>query len=170
MAVRLFARGSDGVVAITKGGVTDAVHTDYLDNPFKNIDDIHFHSGFEYMSMVATYTGTVTFPARAKSTATKSGGLFKGDTTYAVPQTGSDRYEIGTHDLGYVPFATATRGTAGSQVTPTLPLQDSGSAMRVINVEMDTTKIYIHESWMTYTSGLDSITETFTVWVFRNPQ
>lgn len=169
MAVRLFARGSDGVVAITTGGVDDATHTDYLDKPFKNIDDIFFHSNFDYMSLAAKFTTTITFPAHTASTQTKSVNKGKDTVTYQIPDTGTVRYELGTHNLGYVPFATATRGTAGSQVTPTLPLQDRGSALRVINIEMDESKIYVYESWVTYTLGLNSNTETFTVWVFRNP-
>jgi hypothetical protein len=169
MSVRLFARGSDGVVAITKGGVSDAVMEDYLSKPGKNISDIYFHSNFNYMSLEAKFSTTITFPAKTASTRTESTNKGKDTVTYQVPDTGTNRYELGSHNLGYVPFATATRGSSGSQVTPTFPLQDAGSAIRVINIEMDESKIYVYESWVTYTVGLASNTETFDVWVFRNP-
>jgi hypothetical protein len=42
MTVRLFARGSDGLVAITSGGVTQAVLTEYLNKPKKNISNVFF--------------------------------------------------------------------------------------------------------------------------------
>ena len=170
MTVRLFARGSDGVVAITDGGVDATTHADYLDKPYKNIDNIHFHSGFDYMSLYDKYSVTIEFAAHGTSQTYKEVNKGKDTLTIQVPTVGSNRYELGTHNLGYVPFATATRGGAGGQVTPTLPLQDEGSALRVINIEMDTSKIYVYEKWMTYTVGLTAVTETFDVWVYRNPE
>jgi hypothetical protein len=165
MSVRLYARGSDGVVAITDGGVSDATHTDYLDKPVKNLGNIHFHSDLDYMSVAATFTATISFPKRDKQTQTDEGK--KSSTTFNVPATGVQRYELGTHGLGFIPFATAVRG--GQQVTPTFPLQLSGASLRLINVEMDTSKIYVYESWVTYGTDLAAKSETFTVWVFRNP-
>lgn len=169
MSVRLFARGSDGVVAITNGGVTEATMADYLDKPFKNVSNIHFHSDFDYMSLAAKFSTTITFQARASSSVTVE--YNKGKDTYQqqVPDSGSVRHDLGTHSLGYTPFATATRGSVGSQVTPTFPLQENGAALRFINVEMDTVKIYIYEYWVTFTDALPSVSETFDVWVFRNP-
>ena len=41
MAVRMFARGSDGAVAITEGGVSDAAHTGYMTKPLVNLSLIH---------------------------------------------------------------------------------------------------------------------------------
>mgnify|MGYP000011733990 FL=1 len=169
MSVRLFARGSDGVVAITDGGITEATLTDYLSNPFKNIDNIYFHSDFDYMSLAAKFSTTITFQARSASSVTVE--YNKGKDTYQqqVPDSGSVRHELGTHNLGYTPFATATRGSVGSQVTPTFPLQENGAALRFINIEMDTSKIYVYEYWVTFTNALSAVTETFDVWVFRNP-
>ena len=168
MTVRLFARGSDGVVAITDGAITEATHLDWVNNPYKNINNIHFHSDFDYMSLQAKFTQTVRFPARAASSTTQQSNKGKSTQTIQIPETGSQRYTIGTHNLGYVPFATASRG--GLQVTPTFPLQDNGSALRLINVEMDTVGAYVYESWATYTVGLAATSETFTVWIFRNPE
>ena len=170
MSVRLFARGSDGVVAITKGGVTDAVMTDYLSNPLKNIDDIYFHSNFSYMQLHSKFTTTITFSARSASTRTVEYNKGKDSYQQQVPDSGNVRHELGTHNLGYTPFATATRGSVGSQVTPTFPIQENGAALRFINIEMDASKIYVYESWVTFTNALSSITEDFDVWVFRNPE
>ena len=169
MAVRLFARGSDGVVAITNGGVSGATLTDYLNKPLKNVDNIYFHSNFDYMSLSAKFSTTITFSARPASQVTVT--YNKGKDTYQqqVPDSGYVRHDLGTHNLGYTPFATATRGTASTQVTPTFPLQENGAALRFINIEMDTTKIYVYESWVTFTDALSSVTENFDVWVFRNP-
>lgn len=169
MSVRLFARGSDGVVAITNGGVTEAVMQDYLSKPLKNIDNIYFHSNFDYMSLAAKFSTTITFQARAASTQTVTYNKGKSSYQQQVPDFGSVRHELGTHNLGYTPFATATRGSAGSQVTPTFPLQENGAALRFINIEMDTSKIYVYEYWVTFTNTLSSVTEDFDVWVFRNP-
>lgn len=169
MAVRLFARGSDGVVAITNGGVTEATLTDYLDKPLKNIDNIYFHSSFDYMSLAAKFSTSVTFQARAASSVTVEYNKGKDSYQQQVPDSGSVRHQLGTHNLGYTPFATATRGSVGSQVTPTFPLQENGAALRFINIEMDASKIYVYEYWVTFTDALTSITEDFDVWVFRNP-
>ena len=169
MSVRLFARGSDGVVAITDGGITEATLTDYLSNPFKNIDNIYFHSDFDYMSLAAKFSTTITCAARAASTTTVTYNKGKSSYQQQVPDTGYVRHDLGTHSLGYTPFATATRGSAGSQVTPTFPLQENGAALRFINIEMDASKIYVYEYWVTFTNALASVTEDFDVWVFRNP-
>jgi len=169
MAVRLFARGSDGVVAITQGGVNDTVHTDYVNNPYKNIGNIHFHSDFDYMSLAAKFSTSITFSARAASSQTITYNKGKSSYQQQIPDSGYVRHDLGTHSLGYTPFATATRGSAGSQVTPTFPLQENGAALRFINIEMDSTKIYVYEYWVTFTNALTSITEDFDVWVFRNP-
>lgn len=168
MTVRLFARGSDGVVAITNGALTEATHQEWVNKPYKNIANIHFHSDFDYMSLQGVYTQAITFPARSASSTTQEINKGKDTVTIQIPETGNQRYTIGTHNLGYVPFATAARG--GLQVTPTFPLQDAGSALRLINVEMDTVGVYVYESWATYTVGLPEISDTFTVWVFRNPE
>lgn len=169
MAVRLFARGSDGVVAITEGGVSDTVHLDYVNNPLKNIDNVHFHSDFDYMALEAKFSTTITFSARSASTQTVTYNKGKSSYQQQVPDSGYVRHQLGTHNLGYTPFATATRGSAATQVTPTYPLQENGAALRFINIEMDTTKIYVYEYWVTFTNALSSITEDFDVWVFRNP-
>lgn len=169
MAVRLFARGSDGVVAITNGGVTQAAFTDYLDKPLKNIDNIYFHSDFDYMSLAAKFSTSITFQARSASTQTVTYNKGKDSYQQQIPDSGSVRHDLGTHNLGYTPFATATRGSVGSQVTPTFPLQENGAALRFINIEMDASKIYVYEYWVTFTNALSSITEDFDVWVFRNP-
>lgn len=169
MAVRLFARGSDGVVAITNGGVNEATMTDYLNNPLKNINNIYFHSGFDYMSLAAKFSTTITFSARAASSQTITYNKGKDSYQQQIPDSGAQRHNLGTHNLGYTPFATATRGSAGSQVTPTFPLQENGAALRFINIEMDASKVYVYESWVTFTNALSSKTETFDVWVFRNP-
>jgi hypothetical protein len=170
MSVRLFARGSDGVVAITKGGVTDSVMTDYLSNPLKNIDDIYFHSNFSYMQLHSKFSTTITFDARSASSKTVEYNKGKDSYQQQIPDSGNVRHELGTHNLGYTPFATATRGSAGSQVTPTFPIQENGAALRFINIEMDSSKIYVYESWVTFTNALSSVTEDFDVWVFRNPE
>lgn len=170
MAVKLYARGSDGVVAITTGGVSDAVHTGYLNKPLKNISNVFFHSDFDYMSLAAKFSTTITFPAHGASTQTITYNKGKSSYTQQIPDAGTARYDLGTHSLGYTPFATATRGTAGSQVTPTYPLQENGAALRFINIEMDASKIYVYEYWTTFTNALASVTETFDVWVFRNPR
>ena len=169
MSVRLFARGSDGVVAITQGGVSDTVHLDYVNNPLKNIDNVHFHSDFDYMAVEATFSTTITFSARPASSQTVTYNKGKGSYQQQVPDTGYVRHQLGTHNLGYTPFATATRGSAATQVTPTFPLQENGAALRFINIEMDTTKVYVYEYWVTFTNALSSVTEDFDVWVFRNP-
>ena len=169
MAVRLFARGSDGAVAITEGGVSDTVHLDYVNNHLKNISEVHFHSNFDYMALEATFSTTITFSARSASTQTVTYNKGKSSYQQQVPDSGYVRHQLGTHNLGYTPFATATRGSAATQVTPTYPLQENGAALRFINIEMDTTKIYVYEYWVTFTNALSSVTEDFDVWVFRNP-
>lgn len=169
MAVRLFARGSDGVVAITNGGVNETTLTDYLNKPLKNINNIYFHSNFDYMSLAAKFSTTITFSARTASTQTVTYNKGKDSYQQQIPDSGSVRHELGTHNLGYTPFATATRGSFGSQVTPTFPLQENGAALRFINIEMDASKIYVYEYWVTFTNALASVTEDFDVWVFRNP-
>jgi hypothetical protein len=169
VAVRLFARGSDGVVAITQGGVSDTTHLDYVNNPLKNISNVHFHTDFDYMSLNSKFSTTITFSARAASSNTVTYNKGKSSYTQQIPDSGYVRHDLGTHSLGYTPFATATRGSASTQVTPTYPLQENGAALRFINIEMDTTKIYVYEYWVTFTNALTSITEDFDVWVFRNP-
>ena len=169
MAVRMFARGSDGAVAITEGGVSDTVHTGYMTKPLVNVDKVHFHSNFDYMALEATFSTTITFQARAASTLTVTYNKGKSSYQQQIPDSGYVRHDLGTHSLGYTPFATATRGTAGSQVTPTYPLQENGAALRFINIEMDSSKVYVYEFWTTFTNALSSVTEDFDVWVFRDP-
>jgi hypothetical protein len=172
MAVRLFARGSDGVVAITQSAADEATFSAYISKPRKYIDKMHFHSNFDYMSLNNKFTATVNLPYRAKSTQTQTFSRSKGkgtsSVTYEIPTVGTDRYVLGYHGLGYVPFATASRGV--NQVTPTAPIQSSGISQRLLNIEMTSDTIYVYENWVTYINPLDALTETFTVWVFRNPQ
>ena len=170
MAVRLFARGSDGVVCVADAASTEATFLDRVNNPFKNIDHIHFHSDFDYMSLAAKFTTQISFSARAASSTTQSVNKGKGSITIQLPEQGTQRHELGTHNLGYTPFATAVRGSASAQVTPTFELQRSGAAIRLVNVEMDSQKIYVYENWVTYTNGLAGTTQTFNCWVWRNPQ
>lgn len=166
MAVRFFARGSDGKVIVCTGGASTQTMTDYLDKPKKNIANIHFHSSLNYMSLLGDpVTISITFPARSAVTHSGSG---KKSSSYSVPSSGSQNYDVVTHNLGYYPFATSARGV--NQVTPTLPFQISGSSLRLVNVAMDTTKAWISEQWVTYINALASVTESFTVWTFRNPE
>jgi hypothetical protein len=165
MPVRLYARGSDGKVMICAGGITSATLTDYLNKPKKNISNIFFHSDLSYMSLESTVTASLTFPYRAANTQTTSGK--KDDVTYDVPTSGTDLYEISTHNLGYIPFATSARGA--DQVTPTSPFQNVGASFRLLNISMTTQRIYVQETWVTYKSALPAITESFKVWIFRNP-
>jgi len=169
MAVRLFARGSDGVVCIADASTSEATFLDYVNNPFKNVNKIHFHSEFDYMSLAAKFTTSISFSARAASSTTQSVNKGKGSITIQLPEQGTQRHALGTHNLGYTPFATATRGTSSSQVTPTFQLQKNGAAIRIVNLEMDSTKIYVYENWVTYTQGLSATTQTFNCWVWRNP-
>jgi len=170
MTVRLFARGSDGAVAITDGALSSSAHTDCLDNPLKNLDKLHFHSALDYMSLKAKYNTSITFQARTASTQYVTYNKGKASYQQQVPDNGYVRHDLGTHNLGYIPFATATRGSSGSQVTPTFPLQENGAALRFINNEMDSTKVYVYEYWVTFTNALTSTTQNFDVWVFRNPE
>ena len=165
----MFARGSDGAVAITEGGVSDSVHTSYMTKPLVNVNKVHFHSNFNYMALEATFSTTITFQARSSSTQTVTYNKGKSSYQQQIPDSGYVRHDLGTHSLGYTPFATATRGTAGSQVTPTYPLQENGAALRFINIEMDSSKVYVYEFWTTFTNALSSVTEDFDVWVFRDP-
>lgn len=59
---RLFARGSDGVVCIHTGD------DDVVDDPFVDLSRVLFHSDLEYPSIIATYTPSVTLPARSSNT------------------------------------------------------------------------------------------------------
>ena len=170
MAVRLFARGSDGVVCIADASTSESTFQDYVSNPYKNIDNINFHSSFDYMSLAAKFTTSITFSARAASSTTQSVNKGKGSVTIQLPEQGTQRHQLGTHGLGYTPFATATRGNANRQVTPTFQLQKNGAAIRLVNVEMDSNKIYVYESWVTFTNALAATTQTFNCWVFRNPE
>jgi hypothetical protein len=122
------------------------------------------------MSLSATFSTTITFAARAASSQTITYDKGKDSYQQQIPDSGYVRHDLGTHGLGYTPFATATRGSSGSQVTPTYPLQENGAALRFINIEMDTTKIYVYEFWVTFTDSLSSVSEDFDVWVFRNPE
>jgi hypothetical protein len=165
MGVRLFARGSDGIVAITNGDVDQTTLLDYVNNPLKNINNVFFHSNFQYMSLHSKFTASITLPQRTKQTQTDSSK--KGGSTYDIPDDGTQRYLLGYHGLGYIPFATSSRGS--EQVTPTAPIQNSGASTRMINIEMDETNIYVFEYYVTYQYTLSAITDTYTAWVFRNP-
>lgn len=166
MAVRLFARGSDGVVAITNGGVSDSTLLNYINKPRKNIANVFFHSNFDYMQLASKFSASLTLPQRNRATQTSSGK--KGSSTYDVPASGTQRHLLGSHGIGYIPFATSVRGN--NQVTPTAPIQTLGASQRLINVEMDSNNVYVFESWATYVNTLAAVTNTYTVWVFRNPQ
>lgn len=166
MAVRLFARGSDGVVAITNGGVSASTLLSYINKPKKNIANVFFHSDFDYMQLSSKFTAELTLPQRDRQQQTSSGK--KGSSTYDIPASGTERHLLGSHGVGYVPFATSARGV--NQVTPTAPIQTSGASQRLINIEMDSDNVYVYESWVTFINSLSAVTDTYTVWVFRNPQ
>lgn len=167
MPVRLFARGSDGLVAITTGGVSSATLLDYLNKPKKNIGNVFFHSNFDYMQLEAKFTSTLTLPQR--TAVINYVDIRKGpDLIQFYPSSGVQRHTLGYHGLGYVPFATSSRGA--KQVTPTAPIQNSGASQRLINIEMDTNNVYVYEQWLTYQNNLGAVTDTYTVWAFRNPQ
>lgn len=166
MTIRLFARGSDGLVAITAGGVSSATLLDYLNKPKKNISNVFFHSNFDYMQLQAKFTATLTLPQRDRVQQTTSGK--KSNSTYNVPASGVQRHTLGYHGLGYIPFATSSRGA--KQVTPTAPIQSVGASQRLVNIEMDTNYVYVYERWLTYVNNLGALTDTYTVWAFRNPQ
>jgi len=164
MSVRLFARGSDGVVVIANGAANETTFQGYVNKPGANISQVFFHSNFDYMQLANKFTASITLPARSKAQRSSGG---KKSYTYDIPSAGSQRHTLGYHGLGYVPFATATRGS--NQVTPTAPIQNVGPSQRLINVEMDSSYIYVYENWTTYIYDLSSVTDTYTVWVFRNP-
>jgi hypothetical protein len=88
MTVRLFARGSDGVVAITDGALSGSVHTDCLNNPLKRLDKLHFHSDLDYMSLKAKYSTSITFQARGASTQTVTYNKGKDSYQQQVPTSG----------------------------------------------------------------------------------
>jgi hypothetical protein len=166
MTVRLFARGSDGLVAITSGGVTQAVLTEYLNKPKKNISNVFFHSGFDYMQLQAKFSASITLPQRDRVQQVREQ---KGpDIIYDVPASGVQRHLVGYHGLGYVPFSTSVRGA--KQITPTAPIQNVGPSQRLLNIEMDANNVYVYERWLTFKFTLSAITDTYTVWAFRNPQ
>lgn len=165
----LFASGVTGNVMLCNGGITDTTRDDYLAKPLKNISNIFFHSNLNYMRMKknASFSATITFPFRQKQTRTESS---KGkSSTWDIPSKGTERYTLGTHNLGYIPFATTIRSGA-IQTTPTAPIQTSGASTRLINVEMTTTGVFIYEQWVTYGSNLAAFDQTFTVWIFEDPQ
>jgi hypothetical protein len=169
MSVMLFANGNTGDIMICTGGITNTVRDNYIAKPIANIANIHFHSGLDYMYMKknASFSATIVFPIRYKQTQTSSS---KGkSSTYDVPSKGEQSHSLGTHNLGYIPFATTLR-TGGIQTTPTAPIQVVGSSSRLINVEMTTTGVFVYEQWVTYGSDLPQFSQTFTVWIFEDPQ
>jgi hypothetical protein len=60
MSKKLFARGSDGLIAICDGALTEA----QIDDPLNNLANIWFHSNLEYMNARKVFSGTAVFPAR----------------------------------------------------------------------------------------------------------
>jgi hypothetical protein len=92
MTVRLFARGSDGVVAITTGGQSASTLLDYINKPKKNISNVFFHSNLEYMQLSNKFTASVTLPGRVRQQQTSSGK--KGSSTYDVPSAGTQRHTL----------------------------------------------------------------------------
>lgn len=161
MSKRLFARGSDGVVAIVEGG-NDA----YINSPLPNIANVHFHSSFSYMPVPQVFELTVNFPYREAPTQTSSS---KGkSSTYPVVGGGSQSYTVGYHGLGYVPAAIGIEGGVNG-LSGNYPIQQSGLSLRSLALTMDTNYVYLLERWYLYANSLGATSRSYKVFVFRNP-
>lgn len=161
MSKRLYARGSDGVVAIVEGG-NDA----YIDNPLGNIANVHFHSNFSYMPVPLVFELRVDFPYREAPTQTSSS---KGkSSTYPVVGGGSQAYTVGYHGLGYAPAAIAIEGGVNG-LSGNYPIQQSGLSLRSLALTMDSNYIYLLERWYLYANSLAGTSRSYKVFVFRNP-
>ncbi len=169
MAVRLFARGSDGLCCIANAA-DESTFQDYGRNPLKNAANIRFHSNLDYLVLAAKFTTRITFAGVGISTRTQTQNKGKSTVTFTVPDQGNRRHLLGRHSLGYAPLAIATRGTQNAQTPPTIEVQRQGTAIRMANVEMDENSIYVQETWAVYRNSLPAFTETFNCWVFRNPE
>lgn len=161
MSKRLYARGSDGVVAIVEGG-NDA----FISNPLPNISQVHFHSSFAYMRVPQIFETTVSFPYREAPTQTSSS---KGkSSTYPVVGGGSQTYVIGYHGLGYVPAAIGIEGGVNG-LSGNYPIQQSGLSLRSIALTMDSNYVYLLERYYLYANSLGGLSQNFKVFVFQNP-
>jgi len=166
MTKRLYARGSDGVVAIIEGGVTS---DDYINSPLSYIDKVHFHSNFNYMKIPFIYTLQVDFPARIAAYQTSGGGKKGSATTYPVVSGSSATYAIGTHNLGYKPGALWFEA-GGIGYSGNYPVQKNGVSVRLISLTLNTSTVSVYESYLTYNADLAAISKTFSVLVFKDPE
>lgn len=166
MSKRLYARGTDGVVAIVEGG---AGSDSYITSPLSNIDKVHFHSSFNYMKTPFIYTVQVNFPLRSAVYQTGGGGKKGGSYTYGVPTGSSATYLIGTHNLGYSPGALWFE-TGGIGYSGNYPIQKSGASTRLISLTLNASTVSIYENCLTYNADLPAISKTFSVLVFKDPE
>jgi hypothetical protein len=157
MAKRLFARGSDGKVAIFKG--TDPAP---FNSPLSNLADLYFHSDLGYLGNGLLVTGTISHGERTRSSST-SKGLF-GSSTHYNPRNGTADYLLATHD--YAAGAPFVAFVGDAQMPSGTAVQKVGESVRAVSVYVTSTQIRVFENWATFDNTLGAVNRTYSVILF----
>ena len=158
MAKRLFARGSDGKVAIFNG--TDIAP---FNDPIANLTNLYFHSDLGYLGNGLLVTGTINHPGVTRSSST-SKGLFGSSTNYN-PQNGSNDYLLANHSYSATAPFVAFIGDA--QMPSGTVVQQVGQSVRAVSVYRTSTQIRVFENWATFDDSLGAISRTYSVILFE---
>lgn len=122
MAKTFTARGADGLVAIHEPGAD-------LDNPLSNLQNIYFHSGLDYLNIVAVVNINLTLPAYG------NGAIMNGMTQL---------HNIYSHGMGRACLVLGRRKDTQEALTGSSPVSTSASgANGKIAVGSDATNVYI---------------------------
>lgn len=173
MPVTLFARGTDGTVAVYTGD-DDAP----MDAPLSNLDRVKFHSALAYPKVISEWQGTVNFPARTVHRTSPFSGYFADDGT------ATQSFTLFPHGRPGQPWVLGSALIGGSNVAfaGSVPVQQAISDftpfgpvpwVRWVSVGADATSVYAFEYTVvprnasTEFSGIrmPAIAIPITVWV-----
>jgi hypothetical protein len=157
MSKQLYARGSDGKVAIFK-----ADNFDSFDNPINNLEDVYFHSDLGYLGNGLLVTGSISHPQRTRSSSTNK-GLF-GSSTYYNPLNGTSDYLLTTHN--YTANAPFVAFVGDAQMPSGTAVQKVGESIRAVSLYITSTQIRIFENWATFDDTLPAVNKTYSVILF----
>lgn len=168
MTIRMFADATGCAIyeEAPGGGIDPLDPNDPMNRPFLNpmgwVDNILFHSDFNYYGVVASAMSvTITHPAVAGKTTSRP----YSPVSY-TGQSVATSHLLLNHNLGYVPlFFVATGGQMIPHGTPT---QVAGSAYRMVSAYATATQIRLRDLGISTAAALPSVSRTYQVLVFRS--
>lgn len=137
-----------------------------LTNPQANLNRIYFDTRFDYLNVITKTDFVQSYPLIELNTDPNNN---KGKSASDYPKQGSTIYTLTRHNLGYVPATILidydTREIIGSNMF----IQNlNNNSYRIATLMMDTTNVYLKETYLVRVTPLPSLTRRYTLLIFEN--